>query len=138
MPQDLTVAEIRKILMESTHLSHDLKTKLNVALRKLEIEEKTLEDIKFEIDRVRSSLHPCGVLGDIEGLNREERLVTEMEVGRALDTNSVMCEIGRCSFCGKTDREGAKIIQGPLVAICSDCVHICNVQLEKWENASST
>ena len=73
-----------------------------------------------------------------EGLNREEWCVTEMEVVRALDTNSVTCEIGRCNFCGKTDREGVKVIQGPLVAICSDCVHICNVQLEDWENASST
>jgi len=72
MPKDLTVAEIRKIIMESTHLAHDLKTKLNVALRKLEIAEKKLVDIKFEIDCARSSSHPWGVLGDIEDILKRE------------------------------------------------------------------
>ena len=36
----------------------------------------------------------------------------------------------RCSFCGKTDREVAKLLAGPSVFICDACVGICNGILE--------
>ena len=32
----------------------------------------------------------------------------------------------RCSFCGKSQRQVRKIIQGPNVCICDECVGVCN------------
>ena len=32
----------------------------------------------------------------------------------------------RCSFCGKSEREVAKLIAGPKVYICEACVGVCN------------
>lgn len=31
-----------------------------------------------------------------------------------------------CSFCGKTDKEVHKIIAGPAVMICNECVSLCS------------
>lgn len=36
----------------------------------------------------------------------------------------------RCSFCGKSDKEVAKLIGGPKVHICDSCVGVCNKILE--------
>jgi len=41
------------------------------------------------------------------------------EAGRADD-------IIRCSFCNKSQRDVRKIIAGPRVYICDECVEICN------------
>jgi len=35
----------------------------------------------------------------------------------------------RCSFCGKERTEVERIIAGPAVFICSECVEICNTVL---------
>lgn len=32
----------------------------------------------------------------------------------------------RCSFCGKSEREVAKLLAGPKVHICDACVGVCN------------
>jgi hypothetical protein len=32
----------------------------------------------------------------------------------------------RCSFCGKTSKEVLKLIAGPNVNICNECIEICN------------
>src|SRR5687768_15576424 len=32
----------------------------------------------------------------------------------------------KCSFCGKHQRDVAKLIAGPKVFICNECVEICN------------
>ncbi|HNJ44108.1 MAG TPA: ClpX C4-type zinc finger protein, partial [Acidobacteriota bacterium] len=32
----------------------------------------------------------------------------------------------RCSFCGKTQNEVKKLIAGPTVYICNECIDICN------------
>ena len=32
----------------------------------------------------------------------------------------------RCSFCGKRENQASKLIAGPGVYICSDCVRACN------------
>ncbi|MGI9106701.1 MAG: ClpX C4-type zinc finger protein [Pyrinomonadaceae bacterium] len=32
----------------------------------------------------------------------------------------------RCSFCGKLPREVKKIVPGPEVFICNECIAICN------------
>ena len=45
----------------------------------------------------------------------------------------------RCSFCGKTQDEVKKIIAGPSVYICDECIELCNdIIEEEWqkENAS--
>ncbi len=36
----------------------------------------------------------------------------------------------RCSFCGKSEREVDRLIAGPGVYICSDCVDLCNELLD--------
>src|SRR4029453_9345826 len=36
----------------------------------------------------------------------------------------------KCSFCGKSDKEVARLIAGPGVHICDACVGICNKVLE--------
>ncbi|HPJ25090.1 MAG TPA: ATP-dependent Clp protease ATP-binding subunit ClpX [Synergistaceae bacterium] len=36
----------------------------------------------------------------------------------------------RCSFCGKSQKEVQKIIAGPGVYICNECVHLCDMILE--------
>ena len=41
-------------------------------------------------------------------------------------------DIGVCSFCGHTDADGRRLIQGPLVVICEECVGICQTQLRQW------
>jgi hypothetical protein len=37
----------------------------------------------------------------------------------------------RCSFCNKSQREVAKIVAGPRVNICSECVEICRDVLDR-------
>ena len=32
----------------------------------------------------------------------------------------------RCSFCGKTQEQVQRIIAGPGVYICNECINICN------------
>ena len=40
----------------------------------------------------------------------------------------------RCSFCGKTRDEVKKLIAGPTVYICDECVDLCNdIIAEEWE-----
>jgi len=41
-------------------------------------------------------------------------------------------DIGVCSFCGNTDADGRRLIQGPLVVICEECVGTCQIQLRQW------
>jgi ATP-dependent Clp protease ATP-binding subunit ClpX len=31
-----------------------------------------------------------------------------------------------CSFCGKSQNEVAKLIAGPAVHICDECIHLCS------------
>ena len=40
----------------------------------------------------------------------------------------------RCSFCGKTQDEVKKIIAGPTVYICDECIELCNdIMEEDWQ-----
>jgi hypothetical protein len=41
----------------------------------------------------------------------------------------------RCSFCAKTNTEVARLIAGPGVYICDECVGLCNEILEAAEDA---
>ncbi len=44
-------------------------------------------------------------------------------------------EVLRCSFCGKGQDEVKKLIAGPLVYICDECVGLCNEIIEEELNA---
>ena len=40
-----------------------------------------------------------------------------------------------CSFCGKTPRQVRKLIAGPHVYICDECVELCNdILQEQWDS----
>ena len=43
-------------------------------------------------------------------------------VKRTEDAQSAL----RCSFCGKSQREVRKLIAGPTVYICDECIELCN------------
>ena len=45
----------------------------------------------------------------------------------------------KCSFCGKGQEEVKKLIAGPSVFICNECVDLCNeIIAEEWEEAKET
>ena len=46
-------------------------------------------------------------------------------------------EILRCSFCGKTQNEVKKLIAGPNVYVCNECIDICNEIINDDEKAES-
>lgn len=46
-------------------------------------------------------------------------------------------EILRCSFCGKSQNEVKKLIAGPSVYICNECIDICNEIINDDENAET-
>ena len=49
--------------------------------------------------------------------------------------NSVKEALLRCSFCGKTQEEVKKIIAGPTVYICDECIDLCNeIMEEEYQN----
>ncbi len=42
-------------------------------------------------------------------------------------------EVLRCSFCGKSQDEVRKLIAGPTVYICDECIDLCNdIMVEEW------
>ncbi len=45
-----------------------------------------------------------------------------MNKGRGIDNPRDLC----CSFCGKSQREVKKLIAGPTVYICDECIELCN------------
>src|SRR5918911_24458 len=46
-------------------------------------------------------------------------------------------EILRCSFCGKSQNEVKKLIAGPSVYICNECIDICNEIINDDEQAEA-
>ena len=40
-------------------------------------------------------------------------------------------ELIHCSFCGKTQDQVRKIVAGPDVYICDECIHLCNEIIEE-------
>jgi ATP-dependent Clp protease ATP-binding subunit ClpX len=47
-------------------------------------------------------------------------------------------EVLRCSFCGKSQNEVKKLIAGPSVYICNECIDICNEIINDDEQAEVT
>src|SRR5512134_2452677 len=56
-------------------------------------------------------------------------------VGGGKDSNQTLC----CSFCGKSQKEVKKLIAGPTVYICDECIGLCNdiiaEEIEKEEQS---
>ena len=46
-------------------------------------------------------------------------------------------EILRCSFCGKSQNEVKKLIAGPSVYVCNECIDICNEIINDDEQAET-
>ncbi|MCX7555561.1 ATP-dependent Clp protease ATP-binding subunit ClpX [Xanthomonadaceae bacterium JHOS43] len=62
--------------------------------------------------------------------------MTEERQGRGGDNGKILY----CSFCGKSQHEVRKLIAGPSVFICDECVELCNdiIREELEEKASTT
>ena len=61
--------------------------------------------------------------------------MTEDRQGRAGDSGKILY----CSFCGKSQHEVRKLIAGPSVFICDECVELCNdIIREELEEKAST
>jgi len=62
--------------------------------------------------------------------------MTEDRQGRAGDNGKILY----CSFCGKSQHEVRKLIAGPSVFICDECVELCNdiIREELEEKAASS
>ena len=61
--------------------------------------------------------------------------MSEDRQGRSGDSNKILY----CSFCGKSQHEVRKLIAGPSVFICDECVELCNdiIREELEEKAQS-
>ena len=44
----------------------------------------------------------------------------------------------RCSFCNKDERQTEKLIAGPGVCICDECIELCNEILEEERSQGRT
>src|SRR5687767_3642140 len=62
--------------------------------------------------------------------------MSEDRQGRSGDSNKILY----CSFCGKSQHEVRKLIAGPSVFICDECVELCNdiIREELEEKAASS
>jgi ATP-dependent Clp protease ATP-binding subunit ClpX len=65
----------------------------------------------------------------------DKRSMSEDRQGRSGDSNKILY----CSFCGKSQHEVRKLIAGPSVFICDECVELCNdiIREELEEKAQS-
>src|SRR3989304_2619451 len=44
----------------------------------------------------------------------------------------------KCSFCGKSQNDVRKLVAGPTVYICDECIELCNdIIAEEWEEEKS-
>jgi hypothetical protein len=75
-----------------------------------------LEDDKI-ISRIESETSPKQDM-----LNQSGELQSQSEDLESEDTV-------RCSFCGKLSKDVARMIAGPSVHICNECIEICNAIL---------
>jgi ATP-dependent Clp protease ATP-binding subunit ClpX len=74
--------------------------------------------------------------GRIRGKKFQRHRMTEDRQGRAGDNGKILY----CSFCGKSQHEVRKLIAGPSVFICDECVELCNdiIREELEEKAASS
>src|SRR5690606_21027378 len=78
-----------------------------------------------------------GILGPKPRSAASERRMSEDRQGRNTGDST---KILYCSFCGKSQHEVRKLIAGPSVFICDECVELCNdiIREELEEKAQST
>lgn len=74
----------------------------------------------------RAHTHASFDVGEITSLAEEER---ETEIKIEPDTRTDNSP--HCSFCGKGQREVKKLIAGPVVYICNECVKLCQDILDE-------
>ena len=67
----------------------------------------------------------------IKSLTKEQRLEIKMAGKDTKGTGSDENKILYCSFCGKGQNEVRKLIAGPSVYICDECVDLCNNIIEE-------
>jgi len=60
----------------------------------------------------------------------------EAETGKRAASGTAAIQI-RCSFCAKPSSEVAKVIAGPGVYICDECIQLCNAILEQEQQKPS-
>src|SRR5207237_4120014 len=54
--------------------------------------------------------------------------------GRTREGNGTL----KCSFCGKSQNDVRKLIAGPTVYICDECIELCNdISAEEWAEEKS-
>src|SRR3954465_13895704 len=84
------------------------------------------------------SSRTCGALGP--GRHRPDRRKTTRRAPRSGQTNwkdRLVARIGdggdllKCSFCGKSQKQVKKLIAGPGVYICDECIDLCNEIIEE-------
>jgi hypothetical protein len=63
-------------------------------------------------------------------------MTSEAETSEQAATGTAAIQI-RCSFCTKPSSEVAKVIAGPGVYICNECVQLCNVILAQEQQKPS-
>jgi hypothetical protein len=73
-----------------------------------------------DFERRLAELEDDKILSNIE---KEQSSDSQAE-GHVVDSGAekILC----CSFCGKNSEEVARIVIGPTVNICNECVDICN------------
>lgn len=71
-------------------------------------------------------------------VERAEELVAEMHTAMGKQGEPTATDIDhlKCSFCGKSNADVAKIIAGPGVYICNECVDLC-VEIIEGEDSES-
>ena len=63
-------------------------------------------------------------MGEPKAKRTREEIKARRKLERA--TSRKLPDALHCSFCGKSQNEVAKLIAGPFVFICDECVEICN------------
>ena len=55
-----------------------------------------------------------------------ERIGSEVNMSDDQDGNNGDGKLLHCNFCGKSQHEVRKLIAGPSVYVCDECVELCN------------
>jgi hypothetical protein len=80
-------------------------------------------------DACRVHLDPTGFMVRAVPLSLRVSLLESIRsfLGRRSgETESSVAKIPRCSFCSKTEHDVRKLIAGPTVYICDECIDLCN------------
>jgi hypothetical protein len=63
-------------------------------------------------------------MGEPKAKRSREEIKARRKLARA--TSGKLPDALHCSFCGKSQRDVAKLVAGPFVFICDECVEMCN------------